>query len=72
MASVTVASKVPFYQLCTILDKINKRTGAEKKKIMQGFIKDWRNFHSKIHESAATVRLISWINANHDSLQFYL
>lgn len=50
--TTTVASKVPFYQLAALLDKINKTDGKDrKKKVMKDFIDEWRSFHGRLHES---------------------
>lgn len=48
--SETVASKVPFYQLCSLLDKLNNLSGNDAKKTLLGkFIEEWREFHSRLH-----------------------
>ncbi|KAK2178306.1 hypothetical protein NP493_548g00024 [Ridgeia piscesae] len=45
-----VASKVPFYQLCALLEKISKRSGNDaKKKLLKEFIDEWRDFHQRLH-----------------------
>ena len=47
----TVASKVPFYQLCVLLDKISNKAGTDAKKELLGeFVEEWRIFHKKLHE----------------------
>lgn len=55
----TVASKVPFYQLCHLLDDISKRSGTDaKKQLLRGFVEEWRDFHLKLHkDDPNTVRL---------------
>jgi hypothetical protein len=51
-ATTTVASKVPFYQLSVLLDKLNDLDGKDrKKKLLKDFIDEWRAFHSKLHET---------------------
>ena len=48
----TVASKVPFYSLCSLLDKISGKTGNDnKKKLLKDFVDEWRSYHNKIHEN---------------------
>jgi len=52
----TVASKVPFYQVAVLLDKISAQSGTERKKrLLQGFIDEWRAYHDRLHSSATTV-----------------
>ena len=52
----TVASKVPFYQLAVLLDKISALSGSEKKKkLLQDFVNEWRSFHNKLHGSNASI-----------------
>ena len=55
-----VASKVPFYQLCALLEKISKRPGNDaKKKLLKEFIDEWRDFHQRLHAgNENTVRLL--------------
>lgn len=55
--SVTVASKVPFFELCGLLERIAKRSGnEEKRKILRSFIDKWRDFHDKIHGNDKTAK----------------
>ena len=50
--AVSVASKVPFYQLSVLLDKISDMNGKDrKKKLLKDFIDEWRTFHIKLHGS---------------------
>ena len=52
----TVASKVPFYQLSVLLDKINNIEGKDRKKnFLKNFIDEWRSFHIKLHGSDRNV-----------------
>ena len=47
----SVASKVPFFQLCNILERIQKKSGNDnKKKLLKEFVDEWRSFHAKIHK----------------------
>lgn len=47
----TVASEVPFSELCGLLEKISKTQGNDKKKrILKDFIDKWREYHDKIHK----------------------
>ena len=54
-----VASQVPFYDLCCLLEKISDTSGTEKKKkILSTFLSSWREAHRKLHkDSPKTVRL---------------
>ncbi|XP_053735397.1 DNA ligase 4 [Synchiropus splendidus] len=46
----SVAAQVPFVDLCTVLEKIQKsKLRPEKSKILGDFIQSWRNFHSALH-----------------------
>ncbi|KAG1700928.1 DNA ligase 4 [Nymphon striatum] len=46
----TVASNVPFSDLCRVCEKICNKQGKEKKiKSLKLFIDTWRNFHDKLH-----------------------
>ena len=52
MSAETVASKVPFFQLCSLLDKLNNMSGTDAKKTLLGkFIDEWREFHLRIHHN---------------------
>jgi DNA ligase 4 len=54
--ATTVASKVPFYQLSVLLDKISDTDGKDrKKKHLKDFIDEWRAFHSKLHKADGDV-----------------
>ncbi|XP_053563764.1 DNA ligase 4 [Bombina bombina] len=47
----TVASKVPFADLCCTLEKIQKsKNRQEKAKIFKQFVDSWRNFHEALHK----------------------
>lgn len=49
-STVTVASKVPFAELCGLLEKVSKTQGNDKKKrILKDFIEKWRESHSTLH-----------------------
>ena len=67
--SAQVASQVPFYDLCSLLEKIALTTGTEKKKkILATFVSSWRETHGKLHGASKTVTLLlllqfSWTSA---------
>lgn len=47
----TVASKVPFHDLCRLCEKICSKDGQQnKEKVLASFIERWRGFHAKLHE----------------------
>ncbi|XP_014680944.1 PREDICTED: DNA ligase 4-like [Priapulus caudatus] len=47
----SVASKVPFLEVCNQLEKISQRCGLDKKKKrLEEFVEKWRSFHDKIHK----------------------
>ncbi|KAM3935052.1 DNA ligase 4 [Leptodactylus fuscus] len=51
----TVASQVPFADLCSTLERIQKcKNKAEKAKILKQFVDSWRRFHDAIHKSEPT------------------
>lgn len=46
-----VADQVPFLDLCTTLEKIQKsKLRPDKSKILGDFIESWRKFHSALHQ----------------------
>ncbi|KAM9820546.1 DNA ligase 4 [Neosynchiropus ocellatus] len=46
----SVAAQVPFADLCSVLEKIQKsKLRPEKSKILGDFIESWRNFHTALH-----------------------
>lgn len=48
---ITVASKVPFSELCSTLEHINNARGMEsKRKKLKEFVDKWRSFHNKVHK----------------------
>ncbi|XP_017292785.1 DNA ligase 4 isoform X2 [Kryptolebias marmoratus] len=47
----TVADRVPFFHLCTTLEKIQRsKLRPEKSKILRDFLESWRKFHSALHK----------------------
>jgi hypothetical protein len=55
----TVASIVPFHNLCQLLDKIQKTSGSDaKKRILKEFIDEWRACHNKIHKDDINTTVI--------------
>ncbi|KAK3736164.1 hypothetical protein QZH41_015551 [Actinostola sp. cb2023] len=59
-----VAAEVPFYDLCTLLEKVSSTSGTEKKRnLLRKFTDAWRKAHAKIHGDSKTVRV-----ENSDSL----
>ncbi|CAB3983648.1 DNA ligase 4 [Paramuricea clavata] len=51
----TVASQVPFHDICSLLEKIHSNKGTDKKKgILRSFTGSWRETHNKIHGDAKT------------------
>uniref|UniRef100_A0A8C5LLV9 DNA ligase n=1 Tax=Leptobrachium leishanense TaxID=445787 RepID=A0A8C5LLV9_9ANUR len=49
--STTVASKVPFDDLCSVLEKIQKsKKRADKSKVFEKFVGSWREFHGALHK----------------------
>ena len=58
MSSKTVADEVPFYDLCTLLERISQASGKDKKKkIYSDFLNSWRTAHFKLYGKSSTVRL---------------
>lgn len=57
--SAEVASQVPFYDLCSLLEKIAVTSGTEKKKkILATFVSSWREAHGKLHGASKTVECV--------------
>ncbi|PFX16725.1 DNA ligase 4 [Stylophora pistillata] len=55
VSSAEVATQVPFYDVCALLEKIAGTTGTEKKKrILASFVKSWREAHAKLHGTSKT------------------
>ena len=53
-----VASQIPFHDLCSLMEKIHKTQGTDrKKKILSSFIDRWRESHARLHptDAATTV-----------------
>ncbi|XP_034031994.1 DNA ligase 4 [Thalassophryne amazonica] len=49
----SVAAQVPFFHLCTTLEKIQKsKLRPDKSKLLGDFIESWRNFHSALHKDS--------------------
>lgn len=54
--TAAVASQVPFYDFCSLLENISGISGTEKKKkILITFLNSWREVHGKLHGSSKTV-----------------
>ena len=54
--SVEAASQVPFYDLCSLLEKISNTSGTDKKKkILSIFVSFWREAHRNLHGTSRTV-----------------
>lgn len=50
----SVAAQVPFINLCTVLEKIQKtKLRPDKSTILKDFIDSWRNFHAALHKDNA-------------------
>ena len=61
--SAEVASQVPFYDLCSLLEKIAVTSGTEKKKkILATFVGSWRDAHVKLHGASKTVKCRGPVN----------
>eukprot|EP00731_Ephydatia_muelleri_P008274 Em0004g612a len=49
-----VASQIPFHDLCTLMEKIHKTQGTDKKKkILSSFIERWRETHARLYYTDA-------------------
>ncbi|XP_075446837.1 DNA ligase 4 [Ascaphus truei] len=52
MAKGTVASQVPFADLCSTLEKVqNSKNRADKTKTFKQFVDSWRKFHDAFHKN---------------------
>lgn len=50
----SVAAEVPFQDLCSLLERIDKTSGTDrKKKILATFIERWREAHTGLHRTGA-------------------
>ena len=49
-SSSEVAGQVPFFDLCSLLEKIGATSGTDKKKkILKTFVDQWRAAHNRLH-----------------------
>ena len=49
-----VAEQVPFFDLCSLLEKISATNGTDKKKkILKSFVEQWRGAHNRLHPTDA-------------------
>ena len=49
-----VAEQVPFFDLCSLLEKISATSGTDKKKkILKTFVEQWRGAHNRLHPTDA-------------------
>ena len=49
-SSIEVAEQVPFFDLCTLLQKISDTSGNDKKKkTLKAFVDRWRAAHDRLH-----------------------
>ncbi|XP_025109281.1 DNA ligase 4-like isoform X2 [Pomacea canaliculata] len=62
--SSTVASLVPFAELCGLLEKISKTQGNDKKKrVLKDFVDRWRNLHDDLHKKDSDTTMDSFYPA---------
>lgn len=55
-SQVTVASQVPFADLCSVLEQIQKcKSRPEKTKYFKDFLDSWRKFHDALHKGEKDV-----------------
>uniref|UniRef100_A0A8D0E747 DNA ligase n=1 Tax=Salvator merianae TaxID=96440 RepID=A0A8D0E747_SALMN len=55
-SQLTVASQVPFEDLCTTLEQIQKcKSRPQKPKYFKDFLDSWRKFHDALHENEKDV-----------------
>lgn len=49
-----VAAEVPFYDMCGLMERVQKMSGLEKKKrILASFLDKWREEHNRLHPTDA-------------------
>lgn len=49
-----VAAEVPFHDLCSLMERVQKVSGLEKKKkIFRSFLEKWREEHLRLHPTDA-------------------
>lgn len=49
-----VAAEVPFHDLCSLMERVSKVSGLEKKKkIFSSFLEKWREEHLRLHPTDA-------------------
>ena len=52
----SVASQVPFADICVLLEKIAKTQGTDKKKkVLRTFVESWREAHKSLHGGGGDV-----------------
>lgn len=73
VSTVEVATQVPFYDLCALLERIASTTGTEKKKkILEFFVNSWREAHAKLHGTSKTAEYICCIDGLLLNLKFLI
>ena len=49
-----VAAEVPFQDMCSLMERVQKMSGLEKKKrILASFLEKWREEHLRLHPTDA-------------------
>ena len=49
-----VAAEVPFHDMCSLMERVSKVSGIEKKKkIFGSFLEKWREEHLRLHPTDA-------------------
>lgn len=52
----TVATYIPFAELCGFLEKVQRKQGSDNKKaIFKSFLEKWRECHTQLHKNNPNV-----------------
>ncbi|PIK37896.1 putative DNA ligase 4 [Apostichopus japonicus] len=53
----TVATYIPFAELCGFLEKVQRKQGSDNKKaIFKSFLEKWRECHTQLHKNNPNVK----------------
>ena len=59
-SGVQVAAEVPFQDICSLMERLSKTSGMDRKKhILAIFIERWREAHARLHTTDAATTVSS-------------
>ena len=74
---VEVAAEVPFHDVCSLMERVQKTSGLEKKKkILASFLVKWREEHNRLHptdaDTTVSFTLDPYVSIHQSSLCTYV